>query len=195
MLLRLSAAVAPGTALTVMGPSGSGKSSLLAFVAGFLDPAFTASGTVRLDGETVTRKPPNARRVGLLFQAPLLFPHLSVRGNLLFAIPSGAGSRQERMALAEAALEEAGLDGLGDRDPAALSGGQQARVALMRVLLSKPRALLLDEPFSSLDAALKEQMRQVVFAKARERGLPVLLVTHDPEDARAAGGRIVDLGT
>jgi len=174
-----------------MGPSGSGKSTLLAFVAGFLDPAFSARGRVLLCGEDVTALPANRRRAGLLFQDPLLFPHMSVGANLLFALPPG--DRKERRAKAEAALAGAGLEGFFDRDPATLSGGQKARASLIRVLLSQPRALLLDEPFSKLDAALRQQMRELVFGEARARALPVLLVTHDPEDAQAAGGRIVEL--
>jgi len=190
-LVELDAAVAPGEVLTVMGASGSGKSTLLAFIAGFLGPRFSASGRVFLDGREITAQPANRRRVGLLFQDPLLFPHMSVGGNLLFAIaPGKAAGRRTR---AEAALAEAGLAGFFDRDPATLSGGQKARASLVRVLLSDPRALLLDEPFSKLDAQLRQQIRQFVFDCARERGLPVLLVTHDPQDAEAAGGPIVRL--
>jgi putative thiamine transport system ATP-binding protein len=98
--------------------------------------------------------------------------------------------RQARRARIEAALADVDLAGFADRDPATLSGGQRARVALMRMLLSEPRALLLDEPFSRLDAALREQVRALVFGLARERRLPVLMVTHDEADARAAGGDV-----
>ncbi len=192
VLMTIDAAVAPGSVLTVMGPSGSGKSTLLAYVGGFLAAAFSAQGAVRLDGEDVTRLPAHLRRVGLLFQDPLLFPHLSIGENLLFAI--APGDKRERRAIAEAALAEAGLDGFFDRDPATLSGGQKARAALMRVLVSRPRALLLDEPFSRLDADLRAQVREFVFAEARQRNLPVLLVTHDEADAAAAGGNVIRLG-
>jgi putative thiamine transport system ATP-binding protein len=175
-----------------MGESGSGKSTLLALVAGFIEPEFTARGRVILAGRDITSLPANERRTGLMFQDAMLFPHMSVGENLLFAIAGGdSAGRRER---AEAALEEAGLPGMFDRDPATLSGGQRARVALMRVLLSKPQALLLDEPFARLDAALKSQIRRFVFDEARMHGLPVLLVTHDPADAEAAGGQIVELG-
>ncbi len=191
-LIDLSARIEPGSVLTVMGESGSGKSTLLGYVAGFLEPDFTARGRVILAGRDITGLPANQRRTGLMFQDALLFPHMSVGENLLFAIEGG--SRAERRAIAEAALEEAGLAGYFDRDPATLSGGQRARVALMRVLLSKPQALLLDEPFSKLDAALRSQVRQFVFAEARMRGLPVLLVTHDPGDAAEAGGEVIELG-
>lgn len=193
-LIEVSARIGPGEILTVMGPSGSGKSTLLAYIAGFLDPAFAASGRVWLDGRDITALPASQRRTGMLFQDPMLFPHMSVGDNLLFAIRAGSGDRSRRRETAEAALEEAGLAGYFERDPATLSGGQKARAALMRVLVSQPLALLLDEPFSKLDAALRSQIRAFVFDEARQRRLPVLLVTHDPADAEAAGGPVVTLG-
>lgn len=193
-LVSLDTSISPGEVLTVMGPSGSGKSSLLAFVAGFLEPAFQAKGRIYLDGEDITALPANKRRIGLMFQDALLFPHMSVGENLAFALIRKSGqSRTERMALVEQALVDADLAGLDDRDPATLSGGQRSRVALMRVLLAEPGALLLDEPFSKLDTQLRNQIREFVFAEARKRNLPILLVTHDLEDAQAAGGRTVDL--
>ncbi|MDR5891307.1 ATP-binding cassette domain-containing protein [Halomonas mongoliensis] len=189
-LLTLDAEVGPGEILSVMGPSGSGKSTLLAFVAGFLAPAFDASGRVLLNGRDITGLPAERRGIGLLFQDPLLFPHLSVAGNLRFGLPRAARDRAARV---EAALDAVGLAGFGERDPTTLSGGQQSRVALMRLLLSAPRAVLLDEPFSKLDTALRQEMRQLVFGRLREAGLPSLLVTHDHADAEAAGGRILTL--
>lgn len=192
-LLDLDATVAPGEVLTVMGPSGAGKSTLLAAITGTLPPGFRLTGRVRLDGRDITGLPTEARRVGLLFQDELLFPHLSVGGNLAFGLGPAVRGRAARRAAVSAALAEVGLDGFSCRDPATLSGGQKARVALMRVLLAAPAALLLDEPFSRLDAALRAQTRALVFGMARSRGLPVLLVTHDHADAEAAGGRIVEL--
>ena len=188
-LVDLDVTVPPGEVLTVMGPSGSGKSTLLAALAGLLDPVFDLEGRVRLGDDDVTRWPPERRRIGVLFQDPLLFPHLSVAGNLLFGVPAGVRGRARRQRV-EAALADAGLAGFGPRDPATLSGGQQARVALLRVLLSEPRALLLDEPFAKLDAALKDDIRNFVFARVRARGLATILVTHDPADAEAAGGPV-----
>ena len=190
-LLDLDCTVAPGEILTLMGPSGSGKSSLLAFVAGFLPPAFEAYGHVWLNGDEISALPAERRRVGLMFQDPLLFPHMSVEQNLLFAIPADVGPMARRREVAAAALAGVDLAAMGQRDPATLSGGQKARVALARVLLSSPRALLLDEPFSKLDTGLRQQMRELVFDKARTGGLPVLLVTHDEADASAAGGHVV----
>jgi putative thiamine transport system ATP-binding protein len=192
-LLAIDTRVAPGEVLTVMGPSGSGKSTLLSAITGTLPPAFTMTGRVRLDGQDVTDLPTEARRIGILFQDELLFPHLSVGGNLAFGLPARVRGRAARRARIEAALADIGLDGFAGRDPATLSGGQKARVALMRMLLADPRALLLDEAFSKLDAELRDQIRGLVFGIARQRRLPVLQVTHDVNDAEAAGGPILTL--
>lgn len=194
LLLTLTHRVEPGEVLTVMGPSGSGKSTLLAYIGGFLDPAFSARGRVFADAVELTALPAEDRHAGILFQDPLLFPHMSVAGNLVFAIPAAVRGRSARRALAGRALEGVGMEGMGERDPDTLSGGQKARVALARVLLSAPRTLLLDEPFSKLDADLRQQMRELVFDKARASGLPVLLVTHDEADAAAAGGPVIRIG-
>ncbi len=191
-LVHVSAHVAPGDVLTIMGASGSGKSTFLAYVGGFLDRAFSGMGEVYLNGVAIHDQPAENRRVGILFQDALLFPHMSVGQNLLFAIPPEIKDKSERRHLAEAALKEVGLEGLFDRDPATLSGGQAARVALIRVLLSAPKALLLDEPFSKLDADRRLSIRRIVFDLAKARNLPVLLVTHDAEDAKAAGGRVIE---
>jgi putative thiamine transport system ATP-binding protein len=193
-LLEITHPIRPGEVLTVMGPSGSGKSALLAFIGGFLDPAFSAKGKVFVSGVELTALAAEDRHAGILFQDPLLFPHMSVAGNLAFALPEAVPGRAARRRLAEEALTDVGLAGLGTRDPDTLSGGQKARVALARVLLSAPRALLLDEPFSKLDADLREQMRELVFSKARKSALPVVLVTHDAADAKAAGGPLVRIG-
>lgn len=190
-----SLAVDPGDIVTVMGPSGSGKSTLLAFVGGFLDAGvFEASGEVSIGGRSLAGQPPERRHLGILFQDPVLFPHLSVGENLLFGLPrKRLAGRQARQAAASDALAEAGLPGFFERDPATLSGGQRARVALLRTLLSEPRALLLDEPFGKLDLALRAEFRQFIFRHVRDRSLPTLLVTHDPADAEAAGGPVIDL--
>ena len=191
-LLAVDAHVPPGAVLTLMGPSGSGKSTLLALVMGDLPRGFRAEGRVALDGRDLAGLPPEARRIGILYQDPLLFPHLDVAANLAFGLPPGGGRAARREAV-RAALADVGLDGFGLRDPATLSGGQGARVALMRTLLARPRALLLDEPFSKLDATLRAQTRRLVFDRARAARVPVLLVTHDEADAEAAGGRVISL--
>ena len=189
----LDARIAPGECLSVMGPSGCGKSTLLNYLAGTLRAAFEASGRVLVGTTDLTPLAPERRGVGILFQDDLLFPHLSVGGNLAFALPSAlrpVAARRERI---DAALAECGLQGFARRDPSTLSGGQRARVALMRTLLAAPRVLLLDEPFSQLDTRLRREFRQWVFGHARRHGLPTLLVTHDRADAEAAGGRVIEL--
>lgn len=191
-VVSVSLTAAPGEITTLMGPSGSGKSSILAAITGTLPDGLSATGDILLGTQNLAALPAWKRRIGILFQDDLLFPHLSVGGNLALGLAPG-GSRIERRGRVEQALAEVGLEGFAARDPATLSGGQKARVALMRVLLSKPRALLLDEPFGSLDAELRSQIRTLVFDHARTRGLPILLVTHDPQDAEAAGGPVIRL--
>ena len=185
--------VPPGEILTLMGPSGCGKSSVLAAIAGTLASVsegllpLQLQGSVQLNGRELSNLPTHQRGVGLVFQDALLFPHMTVAENLLFAVPaiSANGTRSthaQRQARVQQALQEAELSGMGNRDPSTLSGGQRARVALMRALLAQPQALLLDEPFSKLDAALRAQLRPWVFAHVRERRIPVVLVTHDEQD-------------
>lgn len=191
-LIEVDHHIEPGEVLTVMGPSGVGKSTLLAFITGTLPSAFKGMGQILLDGEEITFRPPHRRRVGILFQDDLLFPHMSVGANLSFGMSPG-GTKAQRRAKVNAALEDVGLAGYADRDPSTLSGGQKARVALVRMLLSDPAALLLDEAFSRLDAELRGQVRDLVFQTAKDRALPVLMVTHDAEDAGAAGGVVIEL--
>jgi putative thiamine transport system ATP-binding protein len=190
-LVDLTTSVTPGDILTIMGPSGTGKSTLLAAIIGTLPAEFRQSGTITLAGRDIGTLPTRLRRVGILFQDDILFPHLSVGQNLAFALPPTSGPPSARRDRIEAALASADLSGFADRDPATLSGGQRARVALLRTLLADPCALLLDEPFSRLDSDLRAQIRSFVFDSARAAGVPVILVTHEAEDARAAGGRVL----
>lgn len=194
LVAKLDVDIEPGTITTIMGPSGSGKSTLIAFIGGHLDPSFQVSGRVLIGGRDVTSLPPERRNIGILFQDDLLFPHLSVGANLAFGLDRVVKGRDARRAHVAAALAEADLTGFENRDPATLSGGQRARAALMRTLLAAPAALLLDEPFSKLDAGFKQDFRRMVFDRAIEKRLPVLLVTHEPADARAAGGPVLQLG-
>ncbi|HYF21189.1 MAG TPA: ATP-binding cassette domain-containing protein [Ramlibacter sp.] len=172
--------VPPGAVHTLMGDSGSGKSSLLAALCGTAPPAVVFDGEVRLAGARVDRLPTRQRGIAILFQDDLLFPHMTVRENLLFAVPPGP--RPLREAAVEKALRDLELPGLAQADPATLSGGQRSRVALVRALLAQPRAVLLDEPFARLDAALRARMREFVFGTIAARGIPALLVTHDAVD-------------
>ena len=188
-----SLGVPAGQVVTLMGPSGSGKSTLLQWMVGALEPAFAARGELWLGGRALHALPTEQRRLGLLFQDDVLFPHLSVGQNLAFALPAsvrGAAARREAVAQALASVELAGFE---QRDPATLSGGQRARASLMRTLLAQPQALLLDEPFAKLDVALRTRFRALVFAHVAERGIPTLLVTHDPADV-PPGGQVVTLG-
>lgn len=194
LISGLDLVVEPGTVTTIMGPSGSGKSTLISFIGGHLDPSFSASGTVLVGAQDVTTLPPERRGIGILFQDDLLFPHLSVAANLAFGLARSVAGREQRRARIAEALAEADLRGFEERDPATLSGGQRARVAVVRTLLAAPRALLLDEPFSKLDSELRRDFRGFVFDRAVAKGLPVLLVTHDPTDAEAAHGRVLTLG-
>jgi len=189
--------VPAGEILTLMGPSGCGKSSVLAATAGTLTSVSEGlqplqfEGRVQLNGRDLTALPTHLRGVGLVFQDALLFAHMTVAENLLFAVPRALPLAQ-RQARVQQALQEAELSGMGERDPSTLSGGQRARVALMRALLAEPQALLLDEPFSKLDAALRAQLRPWVFAHVRERRIPVVVVTHDEQDV-ADPQRVVHL--
>jgi len=176
----LSLTIAPGTVHTLMGDSGSGKSSVLAAICGTLAPELVFEGEVQLDGVHIDALPTQARRVGILFQEDLLFAHMTVRENLLFAVPRGV--QADREAQVQQALVDVEMSAYLHANPATLSGGQRARVALARALLARPRALLLDEPFSKLDTALRERMRTLVFALVKARAIPALLVTHDAAD-------------
>lgn len=186
----VSCVVRPGRPVTLMGPSGAGKSSLLAWLTGVLPPDLEGEGDALLDGASVLHLPAHRRRLGILFQDDLLFPHMSVGENMAFGLPAGT-DRSARRRRVDEALAQVELAGFAHRDPKTLSGGERARVALLRVLLSEPRALLLDEPFSKLDLTLRDRFRSLVFQSAAH--LPVLLVSHDPQDSVAAGGDVLQL--
>jgi putative thiamine transport system ATP-binding protein len=165
-----------------MGPSGCGKSTLLAAICGTLEPGFNFSGTISLNNRLLNDVPMEERRIGILFQDDLLFPHLDVYGNMAFGLPAKLNRRKKRERVHQS-LEAAGLEGFENRDIATLSGGQKARVSLLRSLLAEPEAILLDEPFSKLDKELRSAMREFVFNQITRLDIPALLVTHDRDDA------------
>jgi putative thiamine transport system ATP-binding protein len=186
-----SLTVKAGEIGAITGISGSGKSTLLADISGILSPAFTSRGEILLNGNSLRTVPIERRQVGILFQDDLLFPHLNVFENLLFGLPAHF-SRDEKTTRIQDALSESGLGSYALRDIATLSGGQRARISLLRTLLSEPKLMLLDEPFSKLDRTLRGQFRAWVFEQLGHQHIPVVLVTHDPEDI-PDGSRIVDL--
>ena len=191
LLLQLDEQIEGGDILTIMGPSGSGKSSLLNWMTGTLPSGLSATGEVWLHGQNISHLPAHLRHIGVLYQDALLFSHLSVAGNIAFAMPKG--NKKQRFEQITDALEQVGLAGMENRHPDSLSGGQQARVALLRTLLSQPKAILLDEPFSKLDSQLRAETQQLVFSQIRQHKLPTIMVTHDHSDAEAANGKIVRL--
>ncbi|MEI8171728.1 MAG: ATP-binding cassette domain-containing protein [Rhodoferax sp.] len=180
LLQNLTLNVPSGVIHTVMGASGSGKSSLLAALCGTLTEPLAFEGAIWLNGQRIDALPTERRQVGILFQEDLLFAHMTVAENLLFAVPSGP--RPVRQASVMQGLQDLEMSDFANANPATLSGGQRARVALMRALLAQPQALLLDEPFSKLDEVLRQRLREFVFALVKQRHIPVLLVTHDRAD-------------
>ncbi|MFI0396536.1 thiamine ABC transporter ATP-binding protein [Paracoccus jiaweipingae] len=186
--------VPQGARVAVIGPSGAGKSTLLALVGGYLAPD---RGQVRWQGHDIGVMRPGARPVSMLFQDQNLFPHLTVKQNVGLGLRPDLRLSRHQEQERDAALEQVGLADMGDRRPAQLSGGQQSRVALARVLLRQRPILLLDEAFSALGPALKDEMLALLYQITRQTGATVLMVTHDPQDARdfapltvlVAGGR------
>ncbi|WP_261815849.1 ATP-binding cassette domain-containing protein [Vibrio gallicus] len=173
--------VKPGDVVSLMGPSGCGKSTLLDVIAGHLSDEFCYKGRVELDGEQIDALPAHKRKVGILFQEDLLFPHLNIWENLAFALPESIKG-QARREQAIQALENLSLLELQASYPDQISGGQRARISLARMLLAKPQVALLDEPFSKLDKALRSQFRDWVFEQLKQANIPTLLVTHDEQD-------------
>ncbi len=187
---RLTAdwAVPAGARVAVIGPSGAGKSTLLGAIAGFVP---VVSGRMLWAGAEITRAAPGDRPLSILFQDNNLFPHMTTFQNVALGLRSDLRLTADQRVRVDAAMERVGLAGLGARRPGELSGGQQGRVALARALLRDRPLLLLDEPFSALGPALKAGMLALLDEVAAEAGLTVMMVTHDPEDAKRLGGLTV----
>lgn len=193
---RIAARFAVEGGLTVLfGPSGAGKTSVLNMIAGLVRPD---RGRVSLNGETLfdgargVDLPPNRRRIGYVFQDARLFPHMNVRANLLYGHRLAAEA--DRWMTLEAALAFLGIGHLLQRMPASLSGGEAQRVAIGRALLSGPRALMMDEPLSSLDQARREEIMAVVERIRDELRLPILYVTHDPAEGDRLATQRISIG-
>ena len=182
--------IEPGEFFAFLGPSGSGKSTLLRAIAGF---GPTPRGRILIGDRDIARLPPWKRNVGMVFQSYALWPHMSVRRNVAFGLEERRMPAREIGPKVEAALETVGLGHLADRMPAQLSGGQQQRVALARTIAIEPQLLLLDEPLSNLDAALRVQMRRELLALQRKLGLTTIFVTHDQEEANTTSDRMAVL--
>lgn len=180
----------PGEILTLLGPSGCGKTTSLRLIAGFERPD---GGEIRIAGRLAASGsdwlPPEQRGVGMVFQDYALFPHITVAENVAFGL--GRLERSQRRQRVSQMLRLVGLESMADRFPHNLSGGQQQRVALARALAPKPALILLDEPFSNLDAALRVQMREEVRRILKESGAAAIFVTHDQKDALAVSDRVV----
>ena len=192
LLHNLNLSIPNGVIHTLMGASGSGKSSLLAAICGTLSEPLVFEGAIFLNAQPIEHLPTERRQIGILFQEDLLFAHMTVAENLLFAVPPGP--RPARLKAVTQGLQDLDMSDFANANPATLSGGERARVALMRALLAQPLALLLDEPFSKLDSALRERLRHFVFDQVKQRHIPVLLVTHDRADI-ADPQHLTDLST
>lgn len=183
----LSLSVPSGSLTALLGPSGSGKTTTMKLIAGLIA---ADSGDVRLDDRSIRDLPPERRGVAMVFQNPLLFPHLTVAGNVGFGLRMRGLPADQIAASVADMLARVRLSDLAHRRPTQLSGGQAQRAALARALILLPDILLLDEPLSSLDPALRDEMRQLIRTLQRETGITTIVVTHDQSEAIALADRI-----
>ncbi len=180
--------VEPGELIVLLGPSGCGKTTTLRLIAGFVTPT---AGDIRLDGRSIAALPPHRREMGIVFQSYALFPHLTVARNVAFGLEMRRGPASATTARVAEMLRLVKLEALAARLPRELSGGQQQRVALARALAIHPRLLLLDEPLSNLDAALRQEMAREIRILQRAGGITTIMVTHDQTEAMAMADRLV----
>ena len=190
LLDDVSLAVAPHEIVALLGPSGSGKSSLLRCIAGVQQPQ---RGVISWDGTEITGTPAHLRRIGLVFQDPLLFPHRDVASNVSFGMEQDRAAARDRETRTRELLDLVGLAGFEGRDVATLSGGEAQRVALARALAPAPRLLLLDEPFGALDRDLRDRLALDVRDLLHSQGIPAVHVTHDRGEADLVADRVVTL--
>lgn len=186
--LEAHLSLSEGSSVALIGPSGAGKSTLLAAIAGFLPPT---EGRIRWRGQELAGLAPGKRPVAMLFQDGNLFPHLDIFRNVALGISSRGRLSEAERGRVEQALERVGLSGYGSRTPGELSGGQQSRAALARVLVQDRPLLLLDEPFAALGPALRAEMLALVAELRAETRATLLMVTHEPDDARRIADQIV----
>ena len=191
---NLNLKIKNGNILCVFGKSGVGKSSLINIIAGIADDNLHFEGKIILNERMLNDIPTEKRKIGLLLQDGALFPHLTVEQNIYFGMNKKLKS-QERMMLINENLKKANMEGFQNRYPYTLSGGQKARIACLRAVLSEPEVLLLDEPFSSLDPERRNTFRNFVISKVKENKIPCLLVTHDETDKMISDEKPVDLNT
>lgn len=186
-LNSMNLTIKKGEFLSLLGPSGCGKTTVLKIIAGLLVPD---KGDLLMGSINITSLNPESRGFGMVFQQALLFPNMTVEENVSFGLKMQGVKKVERLEKARKMLERVGLDGYGTRNPIDLSGGQQQRVSLARALVSKPRLLLMDEPFSALDPGLREEMRDLLSEIHKEFKVTILFVTHDRDEAYQLSDRI-----
>mgnify|MGYP006424099707 FL=1 len=191
---NLNLKVEKGKILTIFGVSGVGKSSLINVISGIFEDNLSFTGDIILNNKRLNETAPENRRIGLLLQEGVLFPHLTVKQNLLFGMNKNLKNKEKSL-LIENHLQKSNMDGFQERYPNTLSGGQKARIAYLRAILSEPIALLLDEPFSSLDPDQRNSFRLFVIKQVKDRNIPCILVTHDESDKTISDYKPLDLNS
>lgn len=187
--IDFSATLEKGKTLAIVGHSGSGKSTILRMIAGLLPSGKNAK--IHLDNKDITKLPPNKRGIGMVFQSPCLFEHLKIIDNATFALDCKGISKKQRQEIGKDWLKRFGLDSMENRLPHTLSGGEAQRVSLVRTLIAEPKVVLFDEPFSALDAPLRKKLTADLSTWQKELGFTAILVTHDIEEAKKLGDKII----